>query len=1330
MTGIDTNNLSNSENFLDRVMLSPSNANSSVADLDDDDENKYKNDIEESQLEEYAPRDLIPPSVSSKESELNKPVIKTCRVVYIFKSSVNEVVCRVPPYPNVTSNDNSDSISKEEVILCSPLDRSIPKIRIKTRQWKKLQGQIVMLAIDNWPRTSLFPNGHILRVVGKTGDWKTDILAILLKHNISMAPFSTAALLCLPNVPNTTQNVDKNFGSGWCPDPKSVALRKDFRGIRNVFSVDPRGCQDIDDAMSVHWIKDGLVEVAIHIADVCAFVEKGSQLDIEAQARGTTVYLPHTRIDMLPSLLSSDIASLHCNQDRYAMSVVFHVQATNPNTNQHVTEKDNIFSLLNVENGIKFEILNNGMPVWYGRSVIHSIASMTYEQGHNIIFGFHPDCHLPPGFIIPTGQAGHPLKKEISDSLRNDLCFLTLFSRFLKSTRANRGSVDFTQTYSAQLKFDLDETASPEGVSQDEHTEIHDTISELMIVTNSVVARIIYEILPEKSLLREHSEVLVSKLYSVRDYAQSVGVNFVSDKNSDLKKDVMAYKQKLQNVDVRVVDMFTTMVIQSMNEARYTCSNGSQISDINTQTMLSDYSTNGEDDKSLQLTGHFGLGLKFYTHFTSPIRRYADIIVHRQLLVAIAVLNIQNKSHLSNLNSNNIRRNEIKAIVPESQTISIIDENELCNDTALSQTLKMVKTSDGRKMYEKVTSVSLQESKPVVISSLNHDTTFNKLDTKLESDFDELDDLLGDVVDDDLQSTSLNLKGASSYTSSSRQQYEDKVNRNSNDVDALDDLLGDVVDDDLQSTSLNLKGASSYTSSSRQQYKDKVNRNSNDVDALDDLLGDVVDDDLQSTSINLKTHESNKVNLLDEQVHEIKENMNTQISILKSMVYDRVQLESICNRLNVLNKNSKMVQRDCQNVFLKRYFSCKEEIHTAVIHSLKSNGFIVYIPTYSYRGPVHLTDKDGCVFMDPLLLPGCSSDNKSTPEIFHPPARISNYACKLIPSKQGDNALSDTSAREELLIYPTNSSNSNLATLRFSAMQLIRVAISSTEYIAKMSGKSISESSLDSNELVVRIVCDESNAQCYSNSNLSSCISFVLNNNEDNKVLSSDNRNEEKCSTRTDSPSLQLSIYCTTQLILNDNMEQFKSELKSYHNLLKKEFKMFEKEYVKSNLRESDADGQHTTSESASNKGSNITQLYSNYFPGHLENIQKNIHKYAIQGTGRMCFSTSSELDDVDILYKLYDSRTSHQEHNNAINKLAINSSYKGKQAAMDLMQKWGENWAEEEDLPTSWDSGVGQGADTETGLKAENGQMRKEVAIASQRMNKLKVAKRNSKYG
>ena len=222
-------------------------------------------------------------------------------------------------------------------MLCVPLNRKLPKVRIRTRKWRAIQGQRVVVGIDSWAIDSRYPEGHFTKCLGPKGDWKTEIEALLIKHSIFPRPFSVAALSCLPPVPNQPESLlmdtpdepelksQKRSESQWRDSgwvPQSLEGRRDLRSHR-IFSVDPPGCQDIDDAMSIEWITDGLVEISIHIADVCAFVEQNSPLDLEAQVRSTTIYLSHKRIDMLPSLLSSDIASLHGNKERYAVTMTF-----------------------------------------------------------------------------------------------------------------------------------------------------------------------------------------------------------------------------------------------------------------------------------------------------------------------------------------------------------------------------------------------------------------------------------------------------------------------------------------------------------------------------------------------------------------------------------------------------------------------------------------------------------------------------------------------------------------------------------------------------------------------------------------------------------------------------------------------------------------------------------------------------------------------------------------------------------------------------------------------------------------------------------------------
>ena len=178
--------------------------------------------------------------------------------------------------------------------------------------------------------------------MGAHNDWRVEVECLLLESGISPRPFPLPALACLPHVPILPAPTCKSRGwvdSQYVIPEAHLKGRRDLRSSRFVFSVDPPGCQDIDDAMSFEWLAPGMVEVGVHIADVCAYVAQGSALDVEARARATTVYLVHERYDMLPSLISSDIASLHGNKDRLSVSVCGMLRYAMPTAPSSVIQK-------------------------------------------------------------------------------------------------------------------------------------------------------------------------------------------------------------------------------------------------------------------------------------------------------------------------------------------------------------------------------------------------------------------------------------------------------------------------------------------------------------------------------------------------------------------------------------------------------------------------------------------------------------------------------------------------------------------------------------------------------------------------------------------------------------------------------------------------------------------------------------------------------------------------------------------------------------------------------------------------------------------------------
>ncbi len=172
-------------------------------------------------------------------------------------------------------------------VVAIPIDPRLPKLRLQTQQEQLLKGKTIVVAFDAWEPTSRYPTGHYVRTLGETGDKNVEAEALCIDHEVDTRAFSQKVINCLP--PKTWVVPDSDYAPG--------SGREDFREL-NVMSVDPPGCKDIDDALHVRRLKNGNWEFGVHIADVTSFVEYGSAIDLEARARGTTVYLVQRRIDM------------------------------------------------------------------------------------------------------------------------------------------------------------------------------------------------------------------------------------------------------------------------------------------------------------------------------------------------------------------------------------------------------------------------------------------------------------------------------------------------------------------------------------------------------------------------------------------------------------------------------------------------------------------------------------------------------------------------------------------------------------------------------------------------------------------------------------------------------------------------------------------------------------------------------------------------------------------------------------------------------------------------------------------------------------------------
>jgi exosome complex exonuclease DIS3/RRP44 len=275
-------------------------------------------------------------------------------------------------------------------------DRKVPPIIIRTTQRDRLLGQRIVVAMDSWPVDSSYPLGHYVRTIGPAGtkDVETDVL--LQQHDIPHAPFSAAVLACLPL---------SNFAIQYTSD------RLDLRHLP-ILSIDPPGCKDIDDALHCIELDNGNWQVGVHIADVTHYVKPGTAIDLEASDRSTSTYLVNKRLDMLPGLLTTDLCSLKGNVDRYAFSVLWEV----------TPEAD----IVNVE---------------FKKSVIHSIAALTYQQAQLLIDQPEDANDIQGGAVKRLALLARMFRKR-----RIDAGALTLASPEVKCAYTVNGASIFSLT--------------------------------------------------------------------------------------------------------------------------------------------------------------------------------------------------------------------------------------------------------------------------------------------------------------------------------------------------------------------------------------------------------------------------------------------------------------------------------------------------------------------------------------------------------------------------------------------------------------------------------------------------------------------------------------------------------------------------------------------------------------------------------------------------------------------------------------------------------------------------------------------------------------------
>jgi DIS3-like exonuclease 2 len=339
-----------------------------------------------------------------------------------------------------------------------------------------------------------------------------------------------------------------------------------------VFTIDPETARDLDDAVHVKTLEDGSLEIGVHIADVSYYIPEGSVLDQVAMHRATSVYLVQQVIPMLPRLLCEQLCSLNPGEPKLTFSCVWRMKPDGT-------------------------ILSH----WIGRSMIQSVCKLSYEHAQTMIesdgvssLGTLPQIH---GFSLDEVWSSVRQLNKIAVGMRQ--------KRF-----GPGGALALNQS---KIGFRLDaETMLPKSFHVQQRKDSNFMIEEFMLLANITVANHLYSHCGPLAFLRRHPEPNKNQLTFIAKTVESLGI----------KVDITSAKSLNDLLtQVHVKDPWTHAVLTFL---------------FTKPMQLAKYFVAGALDCSADQFKHYALNVPMYTHFTSPIRRYPDVIVHRLLADSLA----------------------------------------------------------------------------------------------------------------------------------------------------------------------------------------------------------------------------------------------------------------------------------------------------------------------------------------------------------------------------------------------------------------------------------------------------------------------------------------------------------------------------------------------------------------------------------------------------------------------------------------------------------------------------------------------------------------------
>ena len=430
-----------------------------------------------------------------------------------------------------------------------------------------VSGHKVVVEVTSYGKKDRKPEGKVVEILGHINDPGVDILSLVRAYGLPVE-FDEKVLKQVENVAKPVSEAD-------------MAGRMDLRDWQMV-TIDGEDAKDLDDAVSVTMDGDNYI-LGVHIADVSNYVQERSALDVEALKRGTSVYLVDRVIPMLPHALSNGICSLNQGENRLALSCIMTINSKGEIIDHTIAE-----TVICVDRRMSYTQVKNILEAYH--------AANSQDAPVEEVDGKQDDADRETESVSDVN-----VRRQQEELLGEYEALVPMFVRMeklagiLRGKRMKRGSIDFDFP---ETKVILDEQGNPSDIRPYDRNVATKIIEDFMLAANETVASDFYwRELP--FVYRTHENPDTEKIQKLSTFINNFGYTLHIGADEVHPKELQKLLQKIDGTKEEA--LISRLTLRSMKQARYTIDN----------------------------TGHFGLAADCYCHFTSPIRRYPDLQIHR-----------------------------------------------------------------------------------------------------------------------------------------------------------------------------------------------------------------------------------------------------------------------------------------------------------------------------------------------------------------------------------------------------------------------------------------------------------------------------------------------------------------------------------------------------------------------------------------------------------------------------------------------------------------------------------------------------------------------------